>query len=179
MRTYFSINTDGIYSTNLQLYSLLQAKRYWKALARDYRRHNQATGHLTERCVFIVATLGLSVSQLLGQNDPAPRSRVATPSEIWKRFVDQHGVTDVSTGEFDKLIDVYNACRHFGISSGDAGHARLEPLDFDATRKWYELTLRIWVAVMKALRVADPWNVTEDVNVASLRALSMSRLSQS
>lgn len=179
MRTYYSINTDGTCSSNLQLYSLLQAKRYWNALARDYRRHKEATGYLTERCVFIVATLGLSVSQLLGQNDPSPKSRVATPTEIWKRFVAQHRVTDVSTDEFEQFIDAYNACRHFGVSSGGTGHSRLEQLDFDATRGWYELTLRIWVAVMKALRVADPCNVIEDVNVASLKALSMSRLSPS
>ncbi|TIV98315.1 MAG: hypothetical protein E5V85_11720 [Mesorhizobium sp.] len=179
MRTYYSINTDGTCSTNLQLYSLLQAKHYWKALAKDYRQHKEATGHLTERCVFIVATFGLSVSQLLGQNDPAPKARgVDTPKEIWKRFVDQHGVTEVSTDEFDKFIDIYNACRHFGVSADGVGHDRLEPLDFDATRQWYEVVLRIWVAVMKALRVADPWNVTEDVDVASLKALSLSRLSR-
>ncbi|RUW59556.1 hypothetical protein [Mesorhizobium sp. M7A.F.Ca.US.008.03.1.1] len=170
MRPYYSINTDGTSSTNLQLYALLQARRYWNELSANYLQDKEATEHLVERCVFIVATLGLSVSQLLGQNDPAPPAgNIASPRAIWKRFVIQHGVTDVSTDEFEKFIDTYDACRHFGVSSDGLGHAKLEPLDFEATRRWYEVAYRIWLAVIKALR-ADPQNFIEEIDVEGFKA---------
>ncbi|MBZ9974385.1 MULTISPECIES: hypothetical protein [unclassified Mesorhizobium] len=159
------MNTDGSCSTNLQLYALLQAKRYWNVLAADYLRDKQDTNDLVERCVFIVATLGLSVSQLLGQNDPAPTiGKIASPRSIWKRFVAKHGVTDVSTDEFEKFMEIYDACRHFGVSPDGLGHSRLEQLDFETTRRWYNVAHLIWLAVIKALR-ADPQNVIDVIEV--------------
>lgn len=170
MRPYYSINTDGTSSTNLQLFALLQARRYWNELAVNYLQDKEATKDLIERCVFIVATLGMSVSQLLGQNDPAPPAgRVASPRAIWRRFVAQHGVTEVGTDEFDKFIDIYDACRHFGVSPDGLGHARLEALDFEATGRWYQVAHRIWLAVIKALR-ADPRNVIEEIDIEGLEA---------
>ncbi|ESY83191.1 hypothetical protein X740_03020 [Mesorhizobium sp. LNHC221B00] len=170
MRPYYSINTDGTSSTNLQLYALLQARRYWDELAVNYLQDREATTDLIERCVFIVATLGLSVSQLLGQNDPAPPvGRVASPRAIWKRFVVQHHITEVGTDEFDKFIDIYDACRHFGVSPDGLGHARLELLDFEATRRWYEVACRIWLAVIKALR-SDPENFIEEIDIEGFKA---------
>ncbi|TGQ12131.1 MULTISPECIES: hypothetical protein [unclassified Mesorhizobium] len=172
MRKYYEVSTDGIY-TNLQLYSLVQAQRYWNGLVADHLERKDATEDLIERCVFIVATLGLSISQLLGQNDPAPRAgRIAAPKDIWRRFASRHNVVDVSTVEFDQFIDIYDACRHFGVSPDDFAHARLEPLDLDATRRWYELAHRVWFEVMKALR-ADPQNVIEEVDIDSLKDLSL------
>ncbi|MEI9406897.1 hypothetical protein [Mesorhizobium argentiipisi] len=170
MRPYYSINTDGTASTNLQLYALRQARRYWNELAANYLQDKEATENLVERCVFIVATLGLSVSQLLGQNDPAPLAgRVASPKVIWRRFVVQHGVTDLSADEFDKFIDIYDAGRHFGVSPDGVGHSRLESLDFEATHRWYETAHRIWLAVINALR-ADPHNVIELIDVDGFKA---------
>jgi hypothetical protein len=82
MRKYYEVSTDGIY-TNLQLYTLVQAQRYWNALVADHLEQKDATEDLVERCVFIVAILGLSVSQLLGQNDPTPKERkIASPKDI-------------------------------------------------------------------------------------------------
>ncbi|TRC71581.1 hypothetical protein FJV80_33230 [Mesorhizobium sp. WSM4310] len=170
MRPYYSLNTDGTSSTNLQLYALKQAQHHWNELSANYLQDKEATKDLVERCVFIVATLGLSVSQLLGQNDPAPPvGRIASPRAIWKRFVAQHSLTVISTDEFDKFIDIYDACRHFGVSPDGLGYARLEPLDFEATRGWYELAHRIWSAVIKALR-ADPQNVIEEIDIEGFKA---------
>ncbi|MBZ9740416.1 MULTISPECIES: hypothetical protein [unclassified Mesorhizobium] len=170
MRPYYSINTDGTSSTNLQLYALRQARRHWNELAADYLQDKETTKDLVERCVFTIATLGLSVSQLLGQNDPAPLAgKVASPRVIWKRFIAHHGVTGVSADEFDKFIDIYDGCRHFGLSPDGFGHTRLESLDFEATRGWYEVAHRIWLAVIKAL-LADPQNLIEDMDIEGFKA---------
>ncbi|RWH67069.1 hypothetical protein [Mesorhizobium sp.] len=171
MRKYYEVSTDGIY-TNLQLYTLVQAQRYWNALVADHLEQKDATEDLVERCVFIVAILGLSVSQLLGQNDPTPKERkIASPKDIWRRFASHHNVMEVSTIEFDQFIDVYDACRHFGVSPDGFAHARLEPLDIEATRRWYEVAHRVWMAVMKALR-SDLQNVIEQLDLDSLKGLS-------
>ena len=169
MRPYYSINTDGTSSTNLQLYALKQARHYWNKLTIDYLQEKEATQDLVERCVFIVATLGLSVSQLLGQNDPAPPGgAIASTRVIWKRFVARYGVTDVTADEFDKFISIYDACRHFGVSPDGVGHVRLESLDFEATHRWYEVAHRIWLTVIKALR-ADPQNFIEPIDIEGFR----------
>ena len=66
MAYYYHLDSTGEY-TNVQLYSLRQAKRYWRKIQKDYQKYGEHTENLKERCVFVLATLGLSISQLLGR----------------------------------------------------------------------------------------------------------------
>lgn len=95
MRRYFHLDTAGVdgEDTNLQIYSLRKAKRDWAELVRDYAKYGDETDNLRERCVFVLATLGLSISQLLGQNDPDVGADVRHPIQIFDAFVEGNGVT--------------------------------------------------------------------------------------
>ena len=76
MRIFCYLDSNhAIDSTNLQLYSLKQAARCWNELSSDFSKYKESEiKDLQERLVFIVNCLGLSVSQLLGQNWPSENS---------------------------------------------------------------------------------------------------------
>ncbi len=59
--------------TNLQLYSLKKAADGWNELLDAVEESGvEQVNHLTERLAFILSCLGLSLSQLIGQNCPSP-----------------------------------------------------------------------------------------------------------
>jgi hypothetical protein len=98
MRTYYSLDSTGEH-TNLQLYALRHARRLWEELMIDYARDRETTENLHERCVLIVATLGLSIAQLLGQNATSVGSRVQMPVQIFSDFVDVHKMCEFELQE--------------------------------------------------------------------------------
>ena len=64
---YCEIDSTGAAATNLQLYSLHQAYKYWKKLEAG---HSELTKEeLREQAVLICSLLGTSLCQLLGQNE--------------------------------------------------------------------------------------------------------------
>jgi len=81
MAHYYHLDSTGEY-TNLQLYSLRQAQRYWREIQQDYQKYGEDTENLKERCVFVIAALGLSISQLLGQNNPTLQKDVPSPRRL-------------------------------------------------------------------------------------------------
>src|SRR5690606_23891972 len=56
---YYHLDSSGEH-TNLQLYSLKQAMRYWEELQDDLKEFGDETENIRERCVFILSSLGLS-----------------------------------------------------------------------------------------------------------------------
>jgi hypothetical protein len=113
MAYYYYLDSAGE-DTNLQLFSFIQAKRYWKALERDYAEFGEDTPQMKERCVFVLATMGLSISQLLGQNNPNENKDVPYPIDIFKSFVKTYGLNEHLINEFCQFNYFYNGCRHFG-----------------------------------------------------------------
>jgi hypothetical protein len=118
---YYVRDTSGEH-TNLQLYALKQAVRYWDELQRDIVEHGEgATDWVRERCVFVLAALGLSISQLLGQNNPNPTDKVPYLPELFEDFVRAHHLTEAPIAKFKRFNDLYNGCRHFGLTAGNRG----------------------------------------------------------
>jgi hypothetical protein len=70
MPYYCHLHSTGSFPhTNLQLYSLRKAAEDWNALVDEIMARGEDGVHdLKERQSFIVNCLGLSLSQLLGQN---------------------------------------------------------------------------------------------------------------
>jgi hypothetical protein len=91
VRRYYFIDSSGE-DTNLQLYSLKQAKLQWASLEQDLVESADQVEHFHDRCVFIICTMGLSVYQLLGQNNPQPSERVPSPTNIFAALVDHHSL---------------------------------------------------------------------------------------
>lgn len=166
MHCYYFIDSDGE-NTNLQLYSLKQAKLHWASLEGDLSESNQVE-HFHERCVFIICTMGLSVSQLLGQNNPEPSERVPSPYEIFKSLVDKHRLDPNLKEQFKEFIDIYDHCRHFGLTSDGSRHWQVSQVTLDKTRNFYELGLLVWNTVIDIYR-QDPESALEDLELEKIQ----------
>lgn len=150
MHRYYYIDSDGE-DTNLQLYSLKQAKLYWASIEHDLLESDQVE-HFHERCVFVICLIGLSVSQLLGQNNPDPCKRVPPPYEIFESLVDKHGLNASLKEQFKEFIDTYDHCRHFGLTNDGSRHWQVSQVTLGKTRNLYEFGLLVWDTVIDVFR---------------------------
>jgi hypothetical protein len=145
-KLYYFRTSPGI-GTNLQLYSLRQAWRCWQDL--DLKKDRLASGKIRERCVVIVDLLGLSLSQLLGQNTPRNSESVQTPRKLLPLFLEQASLPDAEKENLEErfrgFITVYDACRHFGPPK----YATIDSLNVAKTESFVYLTVDIWNVVLK------------------------------
>ena len=162
---YYYIDSSGP-DTNLQLYSLQQAKLYWSGLEKDLAENDQVE-HFHERCVFIICTMGLSVSQLLGQNDPAPSERVPSPSMIFNNLIDKHNLKGSLKQQFREFIDTYDHCRHFGLTSDGSRHWEVSQVTLEKTRKMYKFGLLVWETVIDIFR-KEPGSELDDLDLEEI-----------
>ncbi|SNR89085.1 hypothetical protein SAMN05192560_1610 [Methylobacillus rhizosphaerae] len=166
MHRYYFIDSSGE-DTNLQLYSLKQAKIHWADLQRDLSDADQVE-HFHERCIFIICTIGLSVSQLLGQNNPSPDERVPSPRKIFASLVDRHALDPELKLKFKEFIDTYDQCRHFGLTNDGSRHWQVSQVTLDKTRELYEFGLMVWDTVIGIFR-RDPQNELDDLDLATVQ----------
>jgi len=148
---YYHLDSSGE-DTNLQLYSLKQAMRFWKELDGDVQQYGEDIEQLKERCVFVLATLGLSISQLLGQNNPLPGRRVPYPLELFRSFVEHHDLPSELITRFERFNYFYNGCRHFGLTTTGRGYDSVNELSFAVARECYEFGLHVWAVVIEVFR---------------------------
>ena len=165
MPRYYYIDSSGE-DTNLQLHSLKQAKLHWASLERDLSESDEVE-HFHERCVFVICTIGLSVSQLLGQNNPEPSKRVPSPSAIFESLVDRHGLDPSLKQQFREFIDTYDQCRHFGLTNDGSRHWQVSQVTLAKTRKLYEFGLLVWGTVIDVFR-QDPESELDDLDLAEI-----------
>ena len=163
MHRYYFIDSSGE-DTNLQLYSLKQAKLHWAALQSELSGGDEVD-HFHERCVFIICTIGLSVSQLLGQNNLAPDERVPSPKHIFDSLVDQYGLDPSLKLKFKEFIDTYDQCRHFGLTNDGSRHWQVSQVTLDKTRELYEFGLSVWDLVIGVFR-RDAQSELDDLDLA-------------
>lgn len=143
MPSYYYRQSYGA-ETNLQLYSLKQALLAWDKIEHDYSRHKDNAPDLRERCVFALSTLGLSISQLLGQNNPNPSDKVPYPAKLLKDFVHKHQLNPDLLVKFDRFSYFYNGCRHFGRTRDDSGYSRVDQLTYHVAKESFEFGLDLW-----------------------------------
>ncbi|MAS92652.1 MAG: hypothetical protein CMO55_05590 [Verrucomicrobiales bacterium] len=156
MAIYYHLSTSGE-DTNLQLYSYREAKRGWDSLYREYEKYGDEADDLKERCVFVLATLGLSISQLLGQNNPDVGERVPYPRNIFFNLVDTHQLDPRLKEKYNRFNYFYNGCRHFGVTLNDSAHNKIDELTFKVASECFEFGLEIWRIVIN-IYAADPEN---------------------
>lgn len=137
-------------STNLQLWSLYVAYKQWQELERfmaENESERSIESRIREQCVVIISLLGLSVSQLLGQNAPDQNNRVPPPRILLPKVLDRLSVEkrrrDELEEEFRIFIEDYDACRHFGAIKHDIVTA----IDMKKTEKYVDLCLSIFNAI--------------------------------
>ena len=151
MAYYYHLDSSGE-DTNLQLYSFRQAKKYWRGLEKDYAEYGEFTENFKERIVFILANLGLSISQLLGQNIPTPGEKVPYPITIFNEFIDHHGLDINLKEEFAQFNYFYNGCRHFGKTTGGEGYQKIDQMTYQVAKDCYEFGIKVWRIVINVYR---------------------------
>lgn len=166
MPRYYHLDSDGE-DTNLQLYSLRQATSYWECLREDVAAGDQVAD-FHERCVFVICTIGLSVSQLLGQNNPSPSHRVPPPTSIFETLVRTHSLDPTLSAKFSEFIGTYDQCRHFGLTHDGTRHFEVSQLTYAKAQQQYEFGLLVWKTIVGLYR-KDPQNELDELNIDDLQ----------
>jgi len=159
-RYYCYLDSGGsVESTNLQLYSLRKACDDWKDLSENYKQCGDNTDKLKEKLAFVVSCLGLSLSQLLGQNAVNIKKELDAPRELLAAFLNESSYGKdkkrLLNKKFDTFIGYYDACRHFGRVKDDTKWQRIDSLTFDLVADFTQTTLDIWNAVIGHHRSED------------------------
>jgi hypothetical protein len=157
---YYYRQSWGV-GTNLQLHSLRQAWRLWADLRKkqDLLRPRP----IRERCVAIIDLLGLSISQLLGQNfSHSLKLKIPSLEDLWNSL---QTVIILSKDEkkslnhrFKEFLIFYNDCRHFG----SAKHDKIDTLTLETTAEFVELALNIWDTVCGYFKSANSATINFD-----------------
>lgn len=166
MKRYYHLTSDGP-DTNLQLHSLRQAYKYWEALKADVAAEPNFVVDFHERCVFVVCTMGLSVSQLLGQNVPVPTVHVPSPTKIFQSIVREHRLDESLLSKFAKFIEIYDQCRHFGLTTDGTRHHQVSQVELAATEEHFNFGLEVWRQVINVYRT-DRANDLEELDLEHL-----------
>ena len=106
---YARLDSGGLLTTNLQLYTVRQAIKYWLQLEKDYKSKTFDENILKERYVFIVILCGTSVTQLLGQNCLKVKdNKVDNPKTLFREAIfDKERCTKTVFKKFENFIDDY------------------------------------------------------------------------
>lgn len=146
---YYVRESWGI-GTNLQLHSLRKAWRCWLDLLSKKDSLNESRRR--ERCVVIVDFLGLSLSQLLGQNVAVPSKHVPPPQELLPSFLKKTSLPKQQKTSvikrFKQFLAYYDDCRHFGAPK----HVRIDNLSLQNTEAFLNLAIEIWDLVIDHFR---------------------------
>lgn len=162
---YYYRQSWGI-GTNLQLHSLRQAWNLWKEL--QTKRSDLKPARIRERCVVIISLLGLSISQLLGQNfSNSNTGKIPSPKCLLGNFIKSsdlpvHTQSDIKH-KFGELISFYDAIRHFGIPK----HEKINRLTFEKTGGMINFSIELWDTVCHHFKSKR----TSPISFASIREI--------
>ena len=150
-RKLFYVRDSGGSFTNLQVYAYRRSLEEWSAIRHEHAALGRFDGELRERSVFAVCALCLSLGQLLGQNNPHPlRSRTPAPKALFRSVAAELQLDPTLQPRFERLIDFYDAARHFGISEDDAKYDAILALDFETVSAFFETGVEVWFGVIAA-----------------------------
>lgn len=149
-------SANRIEGTNLQLYSLEKAAVEWNSLL-DFvnEPYSFNANSMMERIAFTISCLGLSLSQLIGQNSQSENgNRIPSPSVLLPNLLEE--ITDDETLErltalFNNFLIYYNAIRHFG----NVKHSIVEELTLDKLDDFRKMTIEIWDIIISRFRQDD------------------------
>ncbi|MCR1795886.1 MULTISPECIES: hypothetical protein [unclassified Leptospira] len=175
MDLFFVRDTSGDTASNLQLFSLIQAFKYWNEVNEMRSKSETNSSKLLEYYVFIIACLGLSLTQLLGQNYSKGAKSIPNPGELLADIFNQNKDFSkkrkkIINKRFDEFISIYNKCRHFGITKDRATHSIVAGITFDEVSKSLKTTLLIWDNII-AIFKKDPNNLLDDFEPHGIQSI--------
>lgn len=153
--------------TNLQLYSLQKAANDWNELVDLIANHGiDHVDHPRERLVFILSSLGLSLSQLLGQNCPSPdKEKMDKPGVLLGKILIRARVDRTKRCRLNKIFSdfllYYGAVRHFGENKNKKNYYLVDQLTPRILDQFRRMTIEIWDIIIQMYR-NDPKNNIDD-----------------
>ena len=157
-------STGSLPRTNLQLYSLRKAAEDWNALVDEIMARGEDGVHdLKERQSFIVNCLGLSLSQLLGQNSPSPeKDRMDQPGDLLKSILARSRVDRTTrrllNRTFQEFLAYYGSTRHFGKNKDEKNYRTIENLTMQELDRFRRMTIDVWDTLIAMYRDDDQNN---------------------
>lgn len=147
MRYYCHLDSSFNFDdTNLQLYSLKKAADEWNELIETINKVGiKNVDFMKERLTFITSCLGLSLSQLIGQNSPTQnKDWMGPPKKLFPRLLIEIDVDDETKEklkkEFVDFLDYYDAIRHFG----EVKYKSVDELTLAKLDCFRSMTIEIW-----------------------------------
>lgn len=156
MRYYCHLDSPpSVDKTNLQLYSLQQAAGSWNELIDTLS--DPTIEHNTERLAFILSCLGLSLSQLLGQNCPFPeKQKIDQPGVLLGALLKRASIDRTKRRHlnttFKSFLTYYGAVRHFGKVESEANFRKDDQLTLEKLDQFRQMTIDIWDVVIAIFR---------------------------
>jgi hypothetical protein len=172
MKYYCRIDSsNNVEDTNLQLYSLRKAANEWNELADLVKK--DGVDYLTERFTFIINCLGLSLSQLLGQNCPSPdKKEMEMPGKLLSSLLNCPSVDRLKrkglNREFSDFLNYYSAIRHFGKVKDDMNYKSIDELTLVKLNHFRSMTIEIWDTVISMYRQDDENDIGEFSSISEI-----------
>ena len=175
MRYYCHLDSAGdLEHTNLQLYSLKKAADGWIELLDAVKEYGvERVDHLTERLAFILSCLGLSLSQLIGQNCPSPnKEKIDQPGDLLSTLINRTN-TDRTTRRrlnsiFRDFLAYYTAIRHFGKNKDEENYRTVDRLTLAELNRFRRMTIEIWDLAIAMYRQDEDNNLEEFSSVTEV-----------
>jgi hypothetical protein len=141
---------------------LQQAAKYWNEcvdLVADGGIENVDQGR--ERIAFILSCLGLSLSQLLGQNCPSPETdKIDQLGQLLSALLVLASINRTLQKRlnrtFNEFLLYYDAVRHFGKNKDEKHYRMVDQLTLNKLDRFRRMTVEIWDVV-----IAMPGNKIE------------------
>ena len=171
MKYYCYIDSSiNLEDTNLQLYSLRKAAEEWNVLSDLVKK--DGVDYSTERLTFIVNCLGLSLSQLLGQNCPSPdKKEMEMPGKLLSGLLNRLSVDRLTrrrlNREFRDFLNYYAAIRHFGKVKDDKNYKSIDELTLAKLDCFRSMTIEIWDLVISMYRQDEGNDIDEEFSSIS------------
>ena len=162
-------SANRIDGTNLQLYSLEKAATEWNELLDLINEPYPLNANsVVERIAFIINCLGLSLSQLIGQNSPSSnRGRIESPSKLLPKVLEE--ISDKTTreritDEFNDFLVYYDAIRHFGkVKQNSVDKLTIEKLDF-----FRKMAIEIWDIIISKYRQDEENEIDDFASISEI-----------
>lgn len=161
-------------STNLQLYFIRHATDGWNRLLQaTTARGFDAVDDLKERLAFIVVCLGLSLSQLLGQNSPSSdKDRMDQPKTLLRNILARSHVDRTKRRQlnstFKDFLSYYDSVRHFGKNRNERNYRIIDKLTMQELGRFCRMTIEVWDAVIDIYRDDDKNDLHEIRSVCDI-----------
>lgn len=160
-------SNESLECTNLQIYSLQKAASDWnKLIDLISDRGVDHVDHLRERLAFILSCLGLSLSQLLGQNCPSrEKEKMPMPGVLLSNILREAGIDRINklrlNKTFTSFLTYYGAVRHFGENKDEQNYRTIDQLTPRILDRFRCMTIEIWDIII-AIYKKDPENDLND-----------------